>query len=46
MEMDERQSNTSLLIPLNILDLNDDVLGEIFYYLSFDNLAKIRLVII
>jgi len=30
--------------PLNILDLNDDVFEDILSYLSFDDIAKIRLV--
>lgn len=47
--MDGRQSAVSLITlqstPLNILDLNDDVLEEMFSYLPFDDLVKIRLVV-
>ena len=47
--MDARQSNMSLSvplqsIPLNIVDLIDDAFEEILSYLSFDDIAKIRLV--
>lgn len=45
--MDEIQSDMSLSrqsTPLNFLDLNNDVFDEIFSHLSFDELAKIRLV--